>query len=139
MQGDVSNGYDAIQDIIGTDAGNRGMKSLIVQGDLAKSAKAVVNLSIPSTVIVLSGFPCCVDESPPTETDGPPGTFAIARAIAALGHSVIVVTELCNAMVFGAAFKDLVLPRDCGSIVLETFPSNFSFSSKHLFEISVSN
>lgn len=133
MQPEASNGYDAIQDIIGTDAGNRGMKPLIVPGDLEKSAYAVVQLSIPSTVLVLSGFPCCVDDSPPTETDGPPGTFAIARAVAALGHSVIVVTELCNAVVFGAALKDLVLSRDCGSVVLETFPSKFDARDEHRF------
>ena len=136
MQLDVSNasnGYDAIQDIIGKDAGNRGMKPLIVPGDLEKSAKAVLNLLTPSTVVVLSGFPCCVNESPPTETDGPPGTLAVARAIAALGHSVIVVTELCNAVVFGAALQGLVLPSDCGSIMLETFPSKFEARDEHRF------
>jgi hypothetical protein len=42
------------------------------------------------------GFPCCVNESPPTETDGPPGTFAIARAAAAFGHIVTVITDDCN-------------------------------------------
>lgn len=123
---DMPNGYDAIQDVIGTDAGNRGMKALIVPGDLEKAAKLVAGLSVPSTVIVLSGFPCCVNESPPSETDGPPGTFAIARAVASLGHKVIVVTETCNEVVFGAALKDLVLPSECGSVNMEIFSPSFS-------------
>jgi hypothetical protein len=91
-----SNIHDKIQAIIGTDAGDRGMKSLIVPGDLEKAAETLGRLRPPSNVLVLSGFPCCVNESPPTETDGPPGTFAIARAAAAFGHIVTVVTDDCN-------------------------------------------
>jgi hypothetical protein len=77
-----------IQDVIGTDAGDRGMKALIVPGDLYEASKILSALP-KGIVLVLSGFPCCVNESPPTETDGPPGTFAIARAAMALGHQVI--------------------------------------------------
>ena len=134
--------YDDIQDIIGTDAGNRGMKSLIVPGDLEKAAELLGKLhtftlahspaaetekqrvppfssssssstkpSPPSKVVlILSGFPCCINENPPTETDGPPGTFAIARAAYAMGHQVIVVTDDCNKDVFAAALKGLSLP-----------------------------
>lgn len=129
----TSHGCSTIQDIIGTDAGGRGMKSLIVNGDLEKAARVVANLPVPSTVIVLSGFPCCVNENPPSETDGPPGTFAIARAVAALGHKVLVVTETCNEAVFGAACQDLVLPDDCGSVTLEIFPSSFSEEDEKRF------
>lgn len=92
-----SNSYNEIQAIIGTDAGGRGMKSLIVQGDLELAGKTLGTLKSPSHVVVLSGFPCCVNESPPTETDGPPGTFSIARTAAALGHDVTVITDDCNA------------------------------------------
>ncbi len=91
-----SNIYGGIQAIIGTDAGDRGMKSLIVPGDLESAGKALGTLKAKSHVIVLSGFPCCVNDSPPTETDGPPGTFSIARTAAALGHEVTVITEDCN-------------------------------------------
>lgn len=89
--------YNEIQTVIGTDAGDRGMKSLIVPGDLELAGKTLGTLKSPSRVIVLSGFPCCVNENPPTETDGPPGTFAIARTAAALGHDVTVTTDDCNA------------------------------------------
>jgi D-glutamate cyclase len=129
----TSDVFAALQDIVGTDAGNRGMKSLIVPGDLEKASRLVTGLSVPSTVIVLSGFPCCVNESPPSETDGPPGTFAIARAAAALGHHVIVVTETCNGAVLDAARKDLVLPSECGPVTLEIFPSQFSEDDEQRF------
>lgn len=134
MPNSLSDRYVSLQDVIGTDAGDRGMKSLIVPGDLEKAAKVVAQLSIPSTVLVLSGFPCCVNESPPSETDGPPGTFAIARAVAALGHNVIVVTESCNEAVFTAAWKELVLPENCGPIGLEIFPSTFSDLEENRFQ-----
>ena len=88
--------YDEIQAIIGTDAGDRGMKPLIVPGDLASAGTTLAELPAGSNVIVLSGFPCCVTQNPPTETDGPPGTFSIARTAAALGHQVTVMTDDCN-------------------------------------------
>lgn len=131
---DFSSTYDAIQDIIGTDAGNRGMKSLIVPGDLRVAAETLGSLKSPSVVVILSGFPCCVNESPPTETDGPPGTFAIARAVAALAHKAIVVTDSCNEAVFAAAFKDLALPAECaGSVSMEVYPSTFAEEDEKRF------
>jgi hypothetical protein len=146
---DFSSTYDAIQDIIGTDAGNRGMKSLIVPGDLRAAAEIIAALEVqggggggPSSssssssvgvVVILSGFPCCVKESPPTETDGPPGTFAIARALAALGHKAVVVTDSCNEAVFAAALQNLALPPDCGSVSLEVYPSTFTEDDEKRF------
>jgi len=125
--------YDEIQAIIGTDVGDRGMKSLIVPGDLELAAKTLGRLESPSHIIVLSGFPCCVNESPPTETDGPPGTYAIARAAAAFGHDVTVITDECNAAVFAAALNGISLPENCGKITLETFPSEFTKDDEERF------
>jgi hypothetical protein len=124
---------DGLQDIIGTDAGNRGMKSLIVPGDFRRASEILGTLT-PSLsdsnkqVVLLSGFPCCVNESPPTETDGPPGTFAIARAAAALGHSVVVVTDVCNEAVFAAAMKDLAMPdtNTAERLSMQVFPAQLS-------------
>ena len=118
-------------DIIGTDAGNRGMKTLIVDDDLIDASYVLATLPKGSTVIVLSGFPCCVTQTPPTETDGPPGTYAIARAAYALGHTVIVVTDECNKDVFQAGLDNLSVPTfesEEGTapppISLEAFPSD---------------
>jgi hypothetical protein len=125
---------DSIQDIVGTDAGNRGMKCLIVPGDLEKAAILIASLDTPSTVVILSGFPCCVNESPPTETDGPPGTFAIARAVAAMGHKAVVVTDTSNKAVFAAALENLALPSgDCGSVVLQAYPPNLTKEDEQQF------
>jgi len=122
---------ETLQNIIGTDAGGRGMKSLIVPGDLMEACRVLGSISSNvagdsddnGIIIVLSGFPCCVNESPPTETDGPPGACAIARAALALGeashHKVVLVTDDCNATVFMTAASDL----------LQSFPTRFSIQS----------
>jgi hypothetical protein len=107
-----------MQDIIGTDAGDRGMKNLIVPGDLRKAAE-ILGRTTQSTVLVLSGFSCCVTQTPPTETDGPPGACAIARAALALGNQVVLVTDECNAVGFSAAATDLANNQQ---FRMESFP-----------------
>lgn len=112
---------EAIQDIIGADAGNRGMAALIVPGDLLSAAQIFASSS-PGTLLILSGFPCCIKESPPTETDGPPGALALARAGLALGYTrVTVVTDDCNAAVFAAASVGLT-----PNVTVQTFPAILS-------------
>eukprot|EP00978_Attheya_sp_CCMP212_P031838 scaffold121875_cov69-Attheya_sp.AAC.1 len=118
-----------LQAIIGTDAGGRGMKSLIVPGDLMEASRVFAKLPISQTshnnqgslaplVLVVSGFPCCVQHDPPTETDGPPGTMAICKAALALGYRVKVITDDCNRAVFQAAVDE-----SHGDLVqLVTFP-----------------
>jgi D-glutamate cyclase len=140
---DVGQWMDCINDrihklesVIGTDAGGRGMQALIVPGDLRKAAAALSDAAAPlpytnSTTVIVSGFPCCVDSVPPTETDGPPGTMAIARAALALGHAVIVVTDDCNRAGFAAASESL-------RIELETFPASFSHEDETRFQGIVS-
>ena len=143
MSASTSTIYDKIQAIIGTDAGDRGMKPLIVPGDLQLAAHALASLGDAASatkkkeVVVLSGFPCCVNETPPTETDGPPGTFAIARAAAALGYQVTVTTESCNEAVFAAALDGLAMPLNVekGSIALECFPSSFAEPDETRFQL----
>ena len=102
-----------LQDLIGTDIGNRGMKALICSGDLATSCHALALLSPTrndkrSLVLVLTGFPCCVNETPPTETDGPPGACSIAQTALALGHDVVLLTDECNTVVLQAASQHLL-------------------------------
>ena len=145
-----------LQDIIGTDAGGRGMKSLIVQDDLFHASMIFGSLGfldntnqspgfIPKNVVVLSGFPCCVTQTPPTETDGPPGTFALARCAAVMGHDVTVVTDECNHDVFMAGLTNLAMPSESssscsssssldvkvGSIKLQSFPPDTQWTSDY--------
>jgi len=112
-----------LQDIIGADAGGRGMKNLIVPGDLYRASRLLGRLAPDSTSVILSGFPCCVQHEPPTETDGPPGTFAIARAVTALGGRAVVVVDDCNRQVFQACLDGLALPEGLPSPELQSFPS----------------
>jgi len=109
-----------IESIISQDEGGRGIQPLVIPGDLLKAAVTLARLTTtttttsPSTstslqpsVLILSGFPCCVQHTPPTETDGPPGAVALARASLALGYNVTLVTDECNEQVFREACRPL--------------------------------
>ena len=97
-----------IESQIGQDAGNRGMKALIQSGDLHSAAAIAANLPPSSHVVLLSGFPCCVNHDPPTETDGPPGTVALVKCALALGFRTTLVTDKCNEHVFAAAVEEFM-------------------------------
>ena len=106
---DITNSINKIDDLITTDAGGRGMKHLVVPGDLLASAEILARLKPKSfssdskpNVIILTGFPCCVEHSPPMETDGL-ASVAIARAVVQLGYEAYILTEKCNEPVFQAA------------------------------------
>jgi hypothetical protein len=43
-------------------------------------------------VCIATGYPCCLSD-PPTETDGPLGALAIARALSSLGKKVVILTD----------------------------------------------
>ena len=126
-----------LQDIVGTDAGGRGMRALVCPGDLLRAVQCLVYLEPGARVLVLSGFPCCVDADPPTETDGPPGAFAIARAAFALGHAATVITDDCNRAVFAAALDGLALPPSPRAVAppsLWTFPASLSEEDRRSFD-----
>lgn len=134
----------SLQHIIGKDAANRGMKNLIVPLDLSQACHLLAeSLRHQSHVLILSGFPCCVKENPPTETDGPPGACAIARAAMAMNHTVTIVTDECNEKVFSAAVNHL-LDRysnhiDCGKqsppwFSLQTFPVDMTAEDRQRME-----
>jgi D-glutamate cyclase len=136
------------------------MRHLVIPGDLLAAARILSDGpsrvdgndgATPSVLLILSGFPCCVDVVPPTETDGPPGTMAIARAAVTLGYDrVIVVTDDCNRAGFDAArqtlntqqrqrLEDRGSSKDDGEnsvtiVELETFPSHFSDEDERRFQ-----
>lgn len=123
----------SIELIIGTDEGGRGMKALIVPGDLEGAALRLTLLPPKSSVVILSGFPCCVNHSPPTETDGPPGAISIARTALALGYDVILVTDECNREVFEAAAESLssqLSKAESKTFEILTFPAKDQMSQK---------
>ncbi|KAJ1496150.1 hypothetical protein T484DRAFT_1923660, partial [Baffinella frigidus] len=81
------------------DQGGRGIAPLVVPGELAAAANAA---RAATSVALLTGYPCCVAD-PPTETDGPPGTLALARALQSLGKKVAILTDDCNHAPIAAA------------------------------------
>jgi hypothetical protein len=74
----VSELFQAIENRIQKDEGGRGIRELILQGELQKIAEALSDTTI-TNIVIITGFPCMLDYSPPTETDGPLGALAIAR------------------------------------------------------------
>jgi len=73
------------------DPGKRNIAPLCIPGDLAAAAKT---LAAAKSVAILSGYPCCLAD-PPTETDGPPGALAVARALVHLYVCIYINICLC--------------------------------------------
>ncbi|KAJ8341862.1 hypothetical protein SKAU_G00341530 [Synaphobranchus kaupii] len=79
-----------LEQIIGEDPGERGIRALFVQDELLKSC---LSLSHASSVLITTGFPTHFMHDPPEETDGPPGAIAMAAALQALGKEVALVVD----------------------------------------------
>ncbi|KAJ1425206.1 hypothetical protein B484DRAFT_432144 [Ochromonadaceae sp. CCMP2298] len=80
--------------LVQRDEGGRGIADLLLPpGELFNAA---LEASQAKSVIIITGFPCMIDHTPPTETDGPLGALAIARSLLQLGTHVTLVTDECN-------------------------------------------
>ncbi|XP_047201236.1 D-glutamate cyclase, mitochondrial isoform X2 [Girardinichthys multiradiatus] len=79
-----------LEQIIGDDPGQRGIRNLFAQDELLRSCLA---LSHASSVAITTGFPTHYMHSPPDETDGPPGAIAIATMLLSLGKQVTLLTD----------------------------------------------
>ena len=77
----------AIERAVQGDPGHRGIADFTPPaGELQNAAEALYGAATATTatgadVLVVTGFPCLLEFSPPTETDGPLGAVAIARAL----------------------------------------------------------
>ncbi|KAM5129263.1 D-glutamate cyclase, mitochondrial isoform 1-T2 [Mantella aurantiaca] len=80
----------ALEEIIGVDPGDRGIKNLLIQDELLKSC---LSLSHAESILITTGFPTHFQHQPPEETDGPPGAVAMAAMLQALGKKVAIVTD----------------------------------------------
>lgn len=78
--------YAAIEEVVQRDEGNRGIKFLCIPNELYHASDALIKAN---KVAIITGFPCMLDHSPPTETDGPLGALAIARACLYAGQEVL--------------------------------------------------
>lgn len=78
----------ALQATIQRDEGGRGIAALCRPNQLLQASQELLRTPSNGKAIVLTGFPCLRERSPPVETDGPPGAVAIARALVAFGVTV---------------------------------------------------
>lgn len=78
-----------LEAVIATDPGSRGIGHLLQADELLRASLA---LSHARSVLLTTGFPTHFNHEPPEETDGPPGTLALAAFLQALGkHASLVV------------------------------------------------
>ena len=82
-----------LQAIVQQDEGARGIGALVHPGALATAAQTLLEAPKHGSVLVLSGFPCNRERSPPGETDGPPGQVALAHTLLGLGRQVTLLDE----------------------------------------------
>lgn len=105
----------SLQTTVQRDEGGRGIGTLCRPGQLL--AAALHLLRADRGVHVLTGFPCLRERTPPTETDGPAGAVAVARALCALGlpvwmpiemHSEVLLRRCVGAACDGAEAPEVV-------------------------------
>ena len=111
-----------IDDIISKDPGSRGIQHLRVRNDLAAAG---LSFARSNGVVVLTGFPCRVNSSPPTETDGPSGAAVLARGAVRLGKRACLVTDDSSEGVIDATWSSAAssLTKD----TLNLFEGVYSF------------
>lgn len=83
----------------------------LAEGQLAA---AVESLALGSgAVAIATGFWIPTPQGGAAETDGPPGALYLARALAALGRDVLLLTDAFGLPLLEAGCDALGLPRDC--------------------------
>ena len=81
-----------IESVVQRDEGNRGIEDLINNPILYDVTTTLLDTNIKSAII-LTGFPCLIQNQCPQETDGPLGCMALARTLALLNKKVTIVTD----------------------------------------------
>jgi hypothetical protein len=108
-----------IEERVQRDEGKRGIKELILPGELLNAANDCLNAR---NIVIITGFPCLVDFTPPTETDGPLGALAIARSLLSLGtNKVSLLTDECN--------EEVMLAATAASGLFEKYKGRFNLES----------
>lgn len=122
LESDIQNYCGYIENLIQQDEGKRGIKTLIQpEGELYFAAKELI---AANRIAILTGFPCMIDNIPPTETDGPLGALSIARALLKIGKEVIILTDECNEDVVLSCCAAADLPMtDRSRLNLQSFPA----------------
>lgn len=117
----------SLEERVQRDEGKRGIAALITPHQLYPAAMSLLQ---QRSIAILSGFPCLIDENPPTETDGILGTIAIAKALVGINKRVVIVTDECNELPFLAAAGQSGLKAS--QFRLESFPGRGTFNADDL-------
>lgn len=84
----MNKSFTKIEELIGFDAGGRGLGGNILRGELEKAVKS---LYLGSRIYVVTGF--CIKDALIGETDGPMGAASLANALLQLGKEVSLITD----------------------------------------------
>jgi hypothetical protein len=103
--------WDSVDHLLALDPGGRGIAAFFTPGAARDAAEA---LQRATRVLLTTGF--AVAEHAP-ETDGPPGTAVLGRALRRLGARVSYVTDPVNVPLLEATLKILDEPAD-----IEVYP-----------------
>eukprot|EP00606_Chrysophyceae_sp_TOSAG23-5_P000628 GSChrysophyteH2.ASY1.ANO1.971.1 assembled CDS len=136
-----SSSIEQIEARVQMDEGGRGIAQIIpprpVDGSSSSHMEAAAKAILAcSHAVIMTGFPCLMQNDPPTETDGPLGTLCLARTLVALGKKVRIVTDECNEDVLlacAAASNVLAMGRDDEGmplLQLESFPGMATFDER---------
>lgn len=123
-----------MENIVQADEGKRGIGEILLpSGELYQAAQEMISAN---RVAIITGFPCMLNFTPPTETDGPLGALSIAKTLLMLGKDVIIVTDECNEEVLlacaaAAMSHKTTLPNGIktGILTMESFPASTIFGA----------
>lgn len=109
--------WEQLEQLMWRDPGGRGVSGYHYRGrPLAAGQLAAAVESLAQTtgaVAIATGFWIPTPEGGAAETDGPPGALYLARALAALGREVVLVTDAFGMPLLESGCDVLGLPRDC--------------------------
>lgn len=126
-RGDVVKLIRSIEELVQRDEGQRGIGPIIQPpGELLAACEAIHQ---SNSVAIITGFPCLLAHTPPTETDGPLGALAIAKAMLALGKEVTVLTDECNEEVLLACSAASWIDHK-GKFSMQSFPPEKDFDDR---------
>jgi hypothetical protein len=94
---------------ISLDPGQRGVKHLLVPGELESAARSLCSAR---SVLIATGF--SLGPGAEAETDGPPGAIELARGLSALGANVSFVSD--------ASSSDIL--KKAGLVPITTYPAD---------------
>eukprot|EP00960_Hanusia_phi_P044525 756692-Hanusia_phi.AAC.3 len=109
---------ERLEEAAAEDKGGRGIGPLLRVGELQDATSSLRHVR---HIAILTGYPCC-SSSPPTETDGPPGALAIARALMRMGKRVVLMTDEVNRGPVVAAEEEERRSYGCQAVPVLSFP-----------------